>query len=185
MNNCIYKLNMRVDEYGERIQTYTDGTARIISGDCMIHEPEWEVDEENDYYDRYGNCLPGPIQPAKLIPVQEIVNAFYFQWRIDGLRTEDSYNPRVIVGVCRDSIMPSTDLNRSNDCFGLSLATGDVLVNRRWKDFYPAEEVNQYGEPCPPKGVFTVGTTIGVLVDMDRGIIAFYKDNEDLGTACV
>ena len=76
----------------------------------------------------------------------EIVNAFYFQWRIDGLRTdhpEDKglprINPRIIVGVCRDTIMPSTDLNRSTDVFALNLHTGDVLVNRRWKDFYPVE----------------------------------------------
>ena len=101
------------------------------------------------------------------------------------MKTDESYNPRVIIGVCRDTIMPSTDLHRSNDCFGMSLNTGDILTNRRWKDFYPAEQVDENGDPNPPKGVFKVGTVIGVLVDMDRGIVAFYKDKEDLGTACV
>ena len=48
-----------------------------------------------------------------------------------------------------------------------------------------AEQVDENGDPNPPKGVFKVGTVIGVLVDMDRGIVAFYKDKEDLGTACV
>jgi hypothetical protein len=59
------------------------------------------------------------------------------------LKTNDRINPRVVVGVCRDTIMPSTDLNRSTDVFGLNLHTGDILVNRRWKDFYPVEEVDE------------------------------------------
>lgn len=42
MNQCIYRLNMRVDEFGERLTTYTHHTARIVSGDCMIHEPSFE-----------------------------------------------------------------------------------------------------------------------------------------------
>ena len=78
MNHCIYKLNMRVDEYGERITSYTDNTSRIISGDCMIHEPSFEQDPDYDFYDRWGNMIPGPPQPARLLPVNEIVNAFYF-----------------------------------------------------------------------------------------------------------
>jgi hypothetical protein len=37
----------------------------------------------------------------------------------------------------------------------------------------------------PKFGLFGVGSVIGVLVDMDRGVISFYKDGHDLGQAFV
>jgi len=38
------------------------------------------------------------------------------------------------------------------------------------------EEVAYYG-------AFTEGSVVGVLLDMDRGVIRFYKDGNDLGEA--
>jgi len=36
--------------------------------------------------------------------------------------------------------------------------------------------------PAPPKhGYFAEGAIVGVMVDMDRGMLAFYKDGQDLG----
>ena len=32
-------------------------------------------------------------------------------------------------------------------------------------------------------GAFTEGSVVGVLLDMDRGVIRFYKDGNDLGEA--
>jgi len=33
----------------------------------------------------------------------------------------------------------------------------------------------------PEFGYFTEGCVVGILIDMDRGIVNFYKDGYDLG----
>ena len=42
---------------------------------------------------------------------------------------------------------------------------------------------NKYA--IPKYGLFTPGSIVGVLVDMDRGAINFFKDGQDLGPAFV
>jgi len=62
----------------------------------------------------------------------------------------------------------------------MNLATGDINTGKKWNDYYPIEET-----PEPPYGYFDVGCVVGVCVDMQRGIINFYKDGYDLGQAFV
>ena len=103
MHKYMYKKNMKVDQYGERVTSYSNEPSRIVSCDCMIHEISYEIDDAEDfeYVDQYGNVVPQP-RPAKMIPVNEIVNAFYFQWRIDKISNEMQINPKIIIGICRD-----------------------------------------------------------------------------------
>lgn len=65
----------------------------------------------------------------------------------------------------------------------INCQTGDKYTNRKWSDYYNPEEcTNGTG---PKFGYFQVGTIIGILVDIDRGIVHFYKDGNDLGQAFV
>jgi hypothetical protein len=77
MNKCIYKFGMRVDQYGERISSNHNGTARCVSGDCMYYMPTTGFDEDNSYVDKYGNWIPKP-EPPRLIPVNELHETWYF-----------------------------------------------------------------------------------------------------------
>lgn len=71
------------------------------------------------------------------------------------------------------------DLSRKDDIWAMNLATGDKYCKRKWKAYYNMD--------CdePLLGPIREGCIIGVLVDMDRGIISFYKDGNDLGQAFV
>lgn len=60
------------------------------------------------------------------------------------------------------------------------MASGDKFSDRRWKDYY-----NLDGDFGPRYGHFVEGTVLGVFIDMDRGIINFFKDGMDLGQAFV
>lgn len=62
----------------------------------------------------------------------------------------------------------------------MNLASGDIMANGRWRDYYPVDKT-----PPPEQGLFKVGSIVGMLVDMDRGIISFYKDGQELGSAFV
>lgn len=62
----------------------------------------------------------------------------------------------------------------------MNLATGDINTGKKWKDYYPIEE-----SPEPPYGYFDEGCVVGVCVDMQRGILSFYKDGYELGQAFV
>lgn len=61
----------------------------------------------------------------------------------------------------------------------MNLATGDKYCDIKWKDYYNLDSGN------PRYGYFTEGCLIGVLVDMDRGSMNFFKDGFDLGQAFV
>jgi hypothetical protein len=67
------------------------------------------------------------------------------------------------------------DISRTLGVFAINLHSGDVLANKKWKYFYDAVKM--------PKGPFLVGTLIGILLDLDRGMVVFYKDGEMLGIA--
>jgi hypothetical protein len=62
----------------------------------------------------------------------------------------------------------------------LNLASGDKFSQRKWKDYYNLD--SEFG---PKFGHFQEGSVIGVFVDMDRGIVNFFKDGMDLGQAFV
>lgn len=61
----------------------------------------------------------------------------------------------------------------------INLATGDKLSDRKWRNYYNLDN------PNPRYGHFYEGSIVGILVDMDRGSINFYKDGIDLGQAFV
>lgn len=75
--------------------------------------------------------------------------------------------------------MVNQDLSRQKNVWCMNLATGDKFNDRKWKDYYNIE--------CdkPIYGDFEVGTVVGVLVDIDRGMINFFKDGNDLGSAFI
>lgn len=58
----------------------------------------------------------------------------------------------------------------------MNLATGDIMFNRKWKEYYEVDAL-----PEPRYGHFREGTIIGFEVDMERGVISFFKDGQDLG----
>ena len=66
------------------------------------------------------------------------------------------------------------DLSRQPNVWCINLESGDKYWNKRWKTYY---DIDEYDPKNPPKhGVFTAGTVIGVLLDMDRGTLNFFKD---------
>ena len=62
----------------------------------------------------------------------------------------------------------------------MSMHSGDKFTARHWTPYYDAETTKTKE---PEFGLFVAGTIVGVLLDMDRGIINFYKDGYDLGQA--
>ena len=118
--------------------------------------------------------------PVPVIPVKDLFNVYYFQFRIDDLQPRDCVDPKIIIGVCRSKLKIYNDISRTNDTWALSLSTGDKLGNRRWKEYYPVDK-----EVEPWAGYFMCGSVIGILIDQDRGIISFFKDGNDLGQAFV
>jgi len=61
----------------------------------------------------------------------------------------------------------------------MNISTGEIVINRRWRDYYDVE-----AEP-PEYGYYEVGTVFGCMVDLNRGIISFFKDGINLGQAFV
>lgn len=89
-------------------------------------------------------------------------------------------HPKIIYGVCRQTFKLTIDVNRAEDAYCLNLATGDIMFNRKWKEYYEVD-----AQPEPRFGHFREGTIIGCQIDMERGVISFYKDGQDLGQAFV
>ena len=114
-----------------------------------------------------------------VIPVEDLKNVYYFQWRVDRLE-EGEKTPKIYIGLCRETLEVQTDLSRSLDTWAINLATGDKFGRRRWKDYYTIEPNKK-----PKYGNFSEGATVGMLIDRDRGIINFFKDGNDLGQAFV
>jgi hypothetical protein len=113
MNEQFYALNIEVDEYGERLTAKTDQQGRVISKDG-IHkdEPSYYSEEEEDWDEEQRKYVP---VPKPVIPIEELVHVYYFQWRIDRLPPPQRegqpsgelepvvLNPKICIGVCRDS----------------------------------------------------------------------------------
>ena len=58
--------------------------------------------------------------------------------------------------------------------------TGDIYSNQKWRNYYECD-VKSNPVLVPKYGLFGKNTVVGVLLDMDRGAINFYKDGNDLG----
>lgn len=111
------------------------------------------------------------------------INKYYFQFRIDKL-PEGNQNPRICFGVCRENFDHTKDVSRQVDVWGFYLFSGDKITNKKWKNYYEMDMIDDNTAP-PKHGLFAVGNIIGMLVDIDRGMINFYKDSNDLGQAFV
>ena len=59
------------------------------------------------------------------------------------------------------------------------MQTGDKFADFKWRTYYVVDDFDARNPPL--YGVFRKETIIGCLVDMDRGLISFYKDGNDLG----
>ena len=66
------------------------------------------------------------------------------------------------------------DLSRQENVWCFNCQSGDKFHKRKWSDYY-----NAAGAESP----ITVGTILGILVDLRAGQIRFFKDGEDLGVA--
>lgn len=61
--------------------------------------------------------------------------------------------------------------------------SGDKYFNGKWRSYYENEPE---GDTNPsPLGQFYNGTIVGLLLDMDRGFLSFFKDGIDMGQAFV
>ena len=190
-----YRHQIQVDERGERLTSRSVEQGRVVSREGIIAAEPSQLEEEE------WEEGPDGVQRRKgppIIPVQDLANVYYFQYRIDsigpipeeGAEGEEPVveeevdlehpHPRIIIGLCREDFQLRQDLSRVQELWALNLATGDKFGNRRWKDYY-----NLDAEAGPRLGHFGVGSSVGVLVDQDRGIVNFYKDGEDLGQAFV
>jgi hypothetical protein len=48
-------------------------------------------------------------------------------------------HPKIIYGVCRQTFKLTIDVNRAEDAYCLNLATGDIMFNRKWKEYYEVD----------------------------------------------
>ena len=149
---------------------------RIISKDRIRREEETERDEDGYVLDEDGNIIEGE---APIKPIAELEFAMYFQYRIDKI-DEDNYRyPKIIIGLCRDEFKQYMDLSKTQDVWAMNLATGDKFFNRKWKNYYDLDR------DIPKHGYFEEGSIVGIFIDLERGIMSFYKDGRDLGQAFV
>lgn len=118
MNEQLYALDIEVDEYGERLTAKTDASGNALQGRVVskdgIHkdEPSYYSEDEEEWDEELRRYVP---VPKPVIPIEELVHVYYFQWRIDRLtpppRDGQSsgqlepmvLNPKICIGVCRDS----------------------------------------------------------------------------------
>jgi hypothetical protein len=70
----------------------------------------------------------------------------------------------------------------------MNLRNGDKFTNKQWSSYYEMPKKRKGLKPLvgpkePKFGNFQVGSIIGVYVDIERGMINFFKDGNDLGQA--
>ena len=166
LNDQYYIMNIKLDKKGERIQTFSSLQGRVVAKEGIMTLEEQEV----------GELTIGSV-------AQKIArNKYYFQYRIDEL-ADGQVNPKICIGVCREDFLLNQDLSRQINVWCINCATGDKFTSRRWRDYYDldTEGPNKF----PLYGEFEVGTIVGVLIDIERGTIHFYKDGNDLGQAFI
>jgi len=92
-------------------------------------------------------------------------------------------NPKIILGVTRDGYDQNVPLSRQQNVWCISLFSGDKFTGQKWKRFYQIDTENQLIKP--KFGFFEQHSIVGIMLDMDRGFLNFYKDGVDLGQAFV
>ena len=65
----------------------------------------------------------------------------------------------------------------------MNIASGDIYTNKFWREYYDVDREIILSNGKKRSNKVVVGSVIGALVDMDRGIINFFKDGKDLGQA--
>jgi len=69
----------------------------------------------------------------------------------------------------------------------INLKTGDIFTDKKWREYYDVEgqtqSKNKVGQPKIKHNRIQAGSVIGILLDMDRGLMNFFKDGRDLGQA--
>ena len=79
--------------------------------------------------------------------------------------------------------MVNQDLSRQPNVWCINLESGDKYWNKKWRNYYDCDE---FDKKNPPRfGVFAQECVVGVLLDIDRGILNFFKDGNDLGQAFI
>ena len=99
-----------------------------------------------------------------------------------------AFNPKICIGVCREDFLVNQDLSKQKNVWCMNLKTGDVFTDRRWREYYDVDGQEQLKTKHKGLSKFRhnrveIGTIIGILLDMDRGLINFFKDGKDLGQA--
>lgn len=109
--------------------------------------------------------------------------------------------------MCTSEIKATESLSRQDEVWCLNLSSGDVLTNKKWKQYYDCDDdddeptahqlsylfkgsSNQSNQITNDRTnnndrTFKHGTIVGMLIDQNRGDISFYKDGEDLGIAII
>jgi hypothetical protein len=205
-NDCFYALNFMLcdsEEEGFRLKALAasdkegelnNKTCRIVSKAFIAREKETIIGSEVSL-DSQGNEIEPEYEMTK---VGEVKRAVYFQYRIDSLDQDCMRDPKIIIGLCRGGDVADDpyafasymELSKTAEVWAMNLNTGDKLSNKRWTSYYnlDKEDVNKENAepfPCPKYGFFTQECVVGIAIDMDRGIMSFYKDGHDLGQAFV
>ena len=193
-NDTFYALNFQLnDEEGFRLKALSNATkegmannntCRIVSKNYIAREKETIIESEFEV-DSNGNEI---VPEREIVKVAEIQRAVYFQYRIDTVSEKACQDPKIIIGLCRGGDVEDDpyafasymELSKTAQVWAMNMNTGDKFGNKRWTGYYNLDK-----EPFPKYGYFTDGCVIGVSVDMDRGIVSFYKDGHDLGQAFV
>lgn len=81
---------LQIDEYGERITSKQIDYSRCVSIDCL-EGPETPGEEEEGDEDAKSQMKTpslksvGDTPQPEIIPVEDLKNVYYFQWRVDRL----------------------------------------------------------------------------------------------------
>ena len=168
INNKYRIANVIVDPDGERFETVSPLQATLVSRNAIQFSQEAPLAQK---------------QTRESIKLQFQKSKFYFQIRVDALHGK--VNPRVCFGLCQADFLVNQDLSKQQNVWCLNLNTGDVYHNRKWREYLDLDE-----EVYKPKlkqrvkvNQITEGTILGCLLDMDRGLVNFYKNGKDLGQA--
>jgi len=79
-----YAHNLTIDEFGERVMSQNIDIGRVVSKDGIVIDHYSQVEEEEEV-ELDGKVIARREVDAPIIPVTELVNVYYFQWRIDKL----------------------------------------------------------------------------------------------------
>jgi hypothetical protein len=50
------------------------------------------------------------------------------------------FNPLINIGVCTSEVKATEGLSRQDDVWCLNLSSGDVLQQKKWKQYYDCDE---------------------------------------------